>query len=200
MKMNLLERMVMNSPMRIRFLKKVEAPLLHQLAGSLEGMRVLELGCGAGHSTKLILDLMKAQKVIAVDLDAQAIKRARKNLVKYGAQAEFHVGDLTRLDFKDASFDAVVDFAALHHVPDWQQGILEIKRLLKPGGLFLFEEVTRKWIQGFFPNLFFVHPRENRFNGIKFKTELEKQGFYFNKALVEKETGNFIFGAALLKK
>lgn len=45
--------------------------------------------------------------------------------------------DLTRLSFEDRSFDAVFSFDVLEHVPDYQKGLQEVFRVLKPGGMFL---------------------------------------------------------------
>ena len=96
---------------------------------------VLEIGCGQGVSTQLLLDTYGAEQVVAVDLDPAMVGRALRRLSAYGPnRVDIRVGDTTQLEFADASFDAVVDFAALHHVPDWQAALDEIARVLKPGG------------------------------------------------------------------
>lgn len=199
-RMNFFEKLIMNSPIRKIFLRKVEAPILKDLFGSLEGMRVLEIGCARGHSTKLVLDFLKASSVVAIDLDPDSIEKAKKNLSKYSSdRVQFHVGDIANLQFPDESFDAVIDFAALHHVPDWQSGILEIKRILKPGGLFLFEEVTRQWLNWWFARMFFVHPLENRFSYLDLIAELNLRGLEVKSNFVVRGKGDFIFGAAVKK-
>ena len=53
------------------------------------------------------------------------------------------VGDAERIDVPDASFDAVVDYGILHHVPDWRRALREIARVLKPGGMFYFEDILK---------------------------------------------------------
>jgi len=52
------------------------------------------------------------------------------------------IGDATRIDAPDESFDAVFDFGAIHQIPDWPTALAEVSRVLKPGGLFFFEEVA----------------------------------------------------------
>jgi SAM-dependent methyltransferase len=46
-------------------------------------------------------------------------------------------GDVTRLDFKDRSFDAIASFEVLEHVPDWRRALTEFARVLKPGGTLI---------------------------------------------------------------
>jgi SAM-dependent methyltransferase len=59
---------------------------------------------------------------------------------------------------------------------DWQAGIAEIRRVLKPSGLFFFEEVTREALNRWVYRTFLDHPTENRFNEAEFLTELPLHG------------------------
>jgi SAM-dependent methyltransferase len=94
---------------------------------------VLELGCGAG--IPMTAALADGRTVTGVDISEIQIAAARRNV----PAATFVLADMTTLDFEPASFDAVVAFYALTHVPrDEQAGLLErIRRWLRPGGLFL---------------------------------------------------------------
>jgi ubiquinone/menaquinone biosynthesis C-methylase UbiE len=196
MKMNWLERMVMNSPIRSYILRHHESPLLMSLGGRLDNLNVLEVGCGRGVSTQLLLEEYGARTVTAIDLDPDMVQRTRNRLARYlGDRVCVQVADVTRLEFEDARFDAVVDFAALHHVPDWQQAVREIVRVLKPGGRFLFEEVTSRWLNKWFARTFFVHPTENRFTGAEFLAEVERQGIPVGQNYAERGKGDYIFGA-----
>jgi SAM-dependent methyltransferase len=97
------------------------------------GSAVLELGCGAG--IPMTAALAEGRTVTGVDISETQIEAARRNV----PAATFVLADMTTLDFEPASFDAVVAFYALTHVPrDEQAGLLErIRRWLRPGGLFL---------------------------------------------------------------
>lgn len=66
------------------------------------------------------------------------------------------------------------DFGALHHVPAWQDGVAEIARVLKPGGIFYFEEVTRAALERWSYRAFLKHPKENRFNEVEFLNALRR--------------------------
>lgn len=196
MKMNWFEKMSMNSPIRAMFLRWYEAPLLRRLGGRLDGLNVLEVGCGRGVGTQLLFEQFGAGHIKALDLDPDMIARARRRLAVYMPdRLTLEVGDITAIQAEDHSFDAVVDFAVLHHIPNWQAAVSEIRRVLKPGGRFLFEEVTKHALDKWFYRTFMVHPEENRFTALQFVQELERQGFVINGNFVERNRGDFVFGA-----
>jgi len=120
-------------------------PLLQKLGGTVEGLRILDAGCGRGVDIQLLLEQFGATHVSGTDLDAEQIGHARKRLAtRFDGRFTLGVGGVERLPFDNKMFDAVFDFGMLHHVPVWQQGVAEIRRVLKPGGRLFFEEVTRK--------------------------------------------------------
>jgi len=86
---------------------------------------VLELGCGTGNDAARLA--REGYRVTAIDLSAEAIARA-------------HADMALPLPFRDASFDAVMSNVALHMFPDRVTRLVfaEIRRLVRPGGLFLF--------------------------------------------------------------
>jgi len=110
---------------------------LHYLKLALDriptGGRVLELGCGAG--IPMTAALADGHDVTGVDLSGVQIELARRNV----PTATFLQADMTDLDFSDASFDAVIAFYSLTHVPRDELGRLlaGIRAWLRPGGLFL---------------------------------------------------------------
>lgn len=97
------------------------------------GSKVLELGCGSGDPTTMRLTEKFA--VTGVDISEQQIRLARRNV----PQAKFIQGDMTHLNFPLASFDAVVAFYSITHVPRKQHISLinSIADWLKSGGLFV---------------------------------------------------------------
>lgn len=195
MKMNKLEKMAMNNPFRSFIQRYYEAPLFEKLGGRLEGLEVLEIGCGRGVGTELIFDRFGAKKVTAIDLDEDMLQRAHQRLARYSEdKLSLQIGDVTMINSENEAFDAVVNFAAIHHVPDWQKAIAEIFRVLKPGGRFYFQEVTAQWIHRWPYRFLFEHPQENRFSGEEFIAELERQGIEVGNNWIERAGGDFIFG------
>ncbi|MCX6466373.1 MAG: class I SAM-dependent methyltransferase, partial [Pseudonocardiales bacterium] len=137
----------MNSSPRRALQRFYEVPTLRRLGGALPAdAHVLEVGCGAGYGTELILRRFGAARMDAIDLDPAMVTRARRRLSGYGDRVQLATGDVTdlrtALGAEDGSYDAVFDFAIVHHVPDWRAAVAEIVRVLKPGGRFYFDEVT----------------------------------------------------------
>lgn len=196
MKLNAIEKALMNNPVRALVQRRYEAPLLERLGGRLDGMRVLEVGCGRGVGTEIILERFGAREVVAFDLDPDMVAKARARLARYGSErVRLWVGDATAIAADDASFDAVVDFAIIHHVPDWKAAVAEVRRVLRPGGVFLFEEVTRQALERWAYRTFLEHPTENRFSAQEFLAELERQGIVVEGRSVQWFFGDFFSGA-----
>ena len=195
MKMNTLEKMAMNNPVRLLIQRHFELPLLEKLGGRLDGMNVLEVGCGRGVGTELLLERLGAANVHAIDLDEGMLKHARKRLSKYDpTRLKLETGDVTAIDAPDQTYDAVVNFAAIHHVPNWQAAVAEISRVLAPGGRFFFQEVTAQWIFRWPYRVLFEHPMENRFSSEEFISEVENQGISVNDNWEQRGGGDFVFG------
>jgi ubiquinone/menaquinone biosynthesis C-methylase UbiE len=177
MKLNRIEKLLVNNPARALVQRLYEGPLLRKLGGRLDGARVLDVGCGRGVGVQILLKQFGAGRVYGLDLDPQQIRRARKRFAgKSEGRAVLAVGSVNKLPFPDEYFDAVFDFGMLHHVVDWQTGVAEIQRVLKPSGLFFFEEVTRDALNRWIYRTFFDHPAENRFSEAEFLTELSVHG------------------------
>jgi len=117
--------------------KRPSAPRLRWLSKALElippGAEVLELGCGAG--IPMTAALADGRRLTGVDISATQVGLARRNV----PAATFRQADMTTLDFPASSFDAVVAFYSLTHVPRDEHGALleRIARWLRPGGVFV---------------------------------------------------------------
>jgi ubiquinone/menaquinone biosynthesis C-methylase UbiE len=198
MKLNAAEKLLMNNPIRALVQRRFEAPLLERIGGRLEGLQVLEIGCGRGVGTQILLERFGAARVHAIDLDADMVRRARRRLAPYGdGRVRLDVADATQIPAPDASFDAVADFGIIHHIPDWQQAVREVRRVLKPGGRFLFEEVTRHALERWSYRTFLVHPEENRFSAEEFIAELERNDIRVGHNSVTRFFGDFVIGAGI---
>lgn len=195
MKLNAVEKALMNNPLRSLIQRRYEARLFERLGGRTDGERVLEVGCGRGVGTEIIFEQFGAREVHAFGLDPEMVKLARQRLARYSAESlTLYVGDATTIKADDASFDAVFDFGIIHHVPEWQRAITEIARVLRPAGRFYFLEVTKQALDRAVYRKLFVHPSENRFDAGEFVAELERQGIIVGDRFVERFFGDFIFG------
>jgi SAM-dependent methyltransferase len=109
------------------------------------GRDVLDGACGVGYGTAHLA--REAGRVVGVDRDEGAIAYARAHYA--AANVEFRVADLLDLDLPDASFDVVCSFETIEHLPDPDAFLLEVTRVLRPGGTFLVstprsDETTRR--------------------------------------------------------
>ncbi len=92
--------------------------------------RVLDLGCGVGHShTRLA-----PRETVGVDLDPAALEDQDR---------ETHVADMRALPFADRSFASVLAVQSLEHVPDPERVLAEVARVLEPGGTAVFVTPNR---------------------------------------------------------
>jgi len=195
MKLNRWEKALMNNPVREWIQRLYEGPLLRRMGGRVDGLRVLEIGCGRGVGTRIILEQFGAGEVLALDLDPDMVRLARRRLAPYAPRrCRVEVGDAASIPEPDASFDAVFDFGILHHVPDWPAAVAEVARVLRPGGRFFFEEVTRSALDRWAYRTFLEHPPANRFRTAEFLAELEHRGIRVAGNYVERFFGDFVLG------
>lgn len=95
------------------------------------GARWLDIGCGTGAFTDLILKRCAPASVTGIDPSAAQVGHASKNF----PAATFRVGDSMALPFKDDEFDIVTSALVLHFIPDRAKAFAEMKRVTKPGGM-----------------------------------------------------------------
>jgi demethylmenaquinone methyltransferase / 2-methoxy-6-polyprenyl-1,4-benzoquinol methylase len=101
------------------------------------GDRVLDACCGTGD---LALAAAEAGgRVTGLDFSSAMLERARRK----SREIEWVEGDLTALPFADASFDAVTVGFGIRNVPDLDVGLVELARVLRPGGRIACLEITR---------------------------------------------------------
>lgn len=96
------------------------------------GKSVLEIGCGAGIDA---LEFARhGARVTAMDFTDNAVKLTQNLAQEAGFAISASVGDAKNLKFADDSFDCVYSYGVLHHIPDINRALSEIRRVLKPGG------------------------------------------------------------------
>lgn len=98
------------------------------------GMAVLELGCGTGGMWTGVT-LPEGCRVTLTDFSAGMLEAARSHTAHLQG-ASYRQVDAQDIPFADGSFDAVIANMMLYHVPDIRRALLEIRRVLRPGGLF----------------------------------------------------------------
>jgi ubiquinone/menaquinone biosynthesis C-methylase UbiE len=195
MKLNRIEKALMNNPVRAALQRGYEAHRLEELGGRVDGLKVLEIGCGRGVGTEIILERFGAASVTAFDIDPDMVRRARARLSRFEPESwQVSVGDAAAIDAPDGSFDAVFDFGIIHHVPEWRRAVAEVSRVLKPGGRFFFEEVTDHALGRWFYRMFLDHPTHDRFGAAAFVAALEANGLEVGTRWKTWFFGDFVIG------
>lgn len=175
MKLNLVERLITNNPIRSLSQRHIEGPTLRKMGGRKEYLSCLEIGCGRGIGAQVIAEQFGAQKIIATDIDPEQIKRAIRNLKPaFQDKIEFKVANAMALDEPDEKFDAVFSFGVLHHMEDWRKAVKEISRVLKKRGEFFFEEPLSPFLSNLLVRTLTAHPRGGEFYFDEFKDGLEE--------------------------
>jgi ubiquinone/menaquinone biosynthesis C-methylase UbiE len=106
----------------------LEEAVVHDLLGSVPSGRALDAACGTGRHAAHLVRL--GYRVLGVDLTPEMLARARERVPR----AEFQTADLRNLPADDDSFDVVVCGLALAHLPELDAAVIELARVLAPGG------------------------------------------------------------------
>jgi ubiquinone/menaquinone biosynthesis C-methylase UbiE len=100
------------------------------------GLAVLDVGCGPGTITADLARLVDPGQVMGLDASADVIAQAESHAAGLGVRnVDFEVGDLFELRFDDATFDVVHAHQVLQHLADPVDALVELRRVLRPGGL-----------------------------------------------------------------
>lgn len=109
---------------------------------------VLEIGSGAGWTSRRILETFPQVELTATDVDQSAAEGFLKLGKLYGQRMKFVVADVRELPFDRESFDIVVAIHTLHHIDDLTQAVRQLIRVLRPGGLIGFTDDNPAYMRG----------------------------------------------------
>ena len=182
-RMSILERWLVKSPFRA-WLQRGEVRAFVRWAVLPPEACVLDMGCGPGVSTALILDVLRPRCLAAFDFDASMVEFARRRLVARRSEQRPHlaVADATHMPYGDGCFDAVFESGVVHHIPDWRAAVREVGRVLKPGGRFCFAEPSRgRLSRGLYRML--PHAVESMFSPDEWRSALTEAGLQVKEPL-----------------
>ena len=107
-----------------------------RVADAPAGAHVLDIPCGGGFAFR---GLRPGQdcRYVAADISSDMLKRARSRATRLGVAdlMEFTEADVTDLPFQDNTFDLALTFNGLHCLPDPRAAVVELARVIKPGGI-----------------------------------------------------------------
>jgi SAM-dependent methyltransferase len=114
--------------------------LYHQLvrAHDLENKDILEIGCGRGGGLAFLTKLLKPKSALGIDRDPTAVEFCNKFWGRTGLK--FMQGDAQSLSLPDNSFDVIINVESCHRYENMDLFLGEVKRLLRPNGIFLLTD------------------------------------------------------------
>ncbi|MBV9196220.1 MAG: 3-demethylubiquinone-9 3-O-methyltransferase [Solirubrobacterales bacterium] len=125
------------NPARVAFLERA----LRSHFGELGGLRVLDVGCGGGLLAEALAGC--GCSVTGIDPSRGSLAVAREHAARGGWQIDYHPGVAESLPLPDGAVDAVVCCDVLEHVRRPRQAVAEAARVLRPGGLYLYDTINR---------------------------------------------------------
>jgi ubiquinone/menaquinone biosynthesis C-methylase UbiE len=188
MKLNWAEQWVVNNPLRV-LQQRIEIRRLKRLMPLRPGSIGLEIGCGRGAGAGIVLREFPLARLIAMDLDMGMVRRAQARLSAQQQKIALLAGDVTFLPIETGSLDAVFGFGVLHHVVAWRTAVWEIARVLRPGGVYFFEELYPALYQNFITRHILLHPTEDRFTGPELRQVLAAAGLRLHQTRELRQLG-----------
>ncbi len=138
---------------------------------------IVDVGCGNGRSFRLLQERFRPQHLIGIDVDAELLQVASRHTKAEGLRVEFQQTTSSRMMLPDASVDMVFCHQTFHHLMDQEAALAEFHRVLKPGGVFLFAESTRKYIHSPMIRLLFRHPMDVQRSAEEYLAMIRAAGF-----------------------
>lgn len=129
------------TPVRFGYMRDVLVSRLHH---DPKGKRVLDIGCGGGFLAEEFATL--GCEVTGIDPSAPTIVQAEVHAKEAGLAITYRVAAGEAIPFADATFDIVYCCDVLEHVDDLDTVIAETARVLKPGGVYLFDTINRTFL------------------------------------------------------
>ncbi len=140
---------------------------------------VLDVGCGQGKSFRPLIEHFSPQRLIGIDAEEKCLRRAAQAAEKESTPIELLRGDVAELALPPASVDLVFCHQTFHHLVRQEESLAQFHRVLKPGGLLLFAESTRAYIQSWIIRQLFRHPMHLQRSAAEYMAMIRAHGFRF---------------------
>jgi ubiquinone/menaquinone biosynthesis C-methylase UbiE len=156
---------------------------LKQLCGepAPQGGVLLDVGCGQGKSFRLLQEAFQPERIIGLDADPSSLELSRSEAAKEHINAELIAGDCAQIILPDRSVDIVFCHQTFHHLVEQERALAEFWRVLKPGGVLLFAESTKAYIDSWVIRWLFRHPMQVQKSADGYLKMLREQSFEFDQ-------------------
>ncbi|HEX7815961.1 class I SAM-dependent methyltransferase [Dyella sp.] len=144
-----------------------------------QGGILLDVGCGQGKSFRLLRQAFQPQRMLGIDADPRSLQLSRNEAAREQIDVELIASDCARIELPDVSVDILFCHQTFHHLVEQDRALAEFWRVLKPGGLLLFAESTKAYIDTWVIRWFFRHPMEVQKSADEYLAMIRAQGFEF---------------------
>lgn len=153
--------------------------------GKTQFDNILDIGCGFGHSFAELAARFQPQRIVGLDADPGLQERAGQTAAECACPVQLHAGNAAKIDFPDNTFDMVFCHQTFHHIVAQEAAMAEFMRVLKPGGVLLFAESTKRYIYSLTIRLFFRHPMEVQKTAEEYIQIIRAAGFDLPKKRID---------------
>jgi len=178
MKMNKFETFLMTFDLGRKIYLRGIVQKLQQISRLSSNKKILEIGCGNGIGTRLIQEYFKPNEFIATEYDESLVEITKDKVKDLNILVE--AADATQFRFSNDEFDAVIGLSVIHHIPNWEDCINELHRIIKLNGLLVIKELSIDTFETLFGKIarrFVEHPYDDMFKKDEFLKYLETKGF-----------------------
>ena len=139
---------------------------------------VVDVGCGWGHSFSSLNQRFSPARLIGIDVEHAMLDASRQTARRDGVAVELLHGSDVSLPLPDDSVDLLLCHQTFHHLIHQHRALQEFHRVLKPGGVLLFSESTRRYIHSWIIRLLFRHPMEVQRTAEEYLEMVRDVGFH----------------------
>lgn len=118
------------------FRDTLNTPAFFEMLPEIDGLSGLDVGCGEGHNTRLLVE--RGARVTAIDVSDVFLEHARDSEEREPLHIEYLGASALRLPFSSAAFDFVTGIMSFMDIPETDRALAEIYRVLKPAGFLQF--------------------------------------------------------------
>ncbi|WP_077338719.1 class I SAM-dependent methyltransferase [Pseudocolwellia agarivorans] len=142
---------------------------------------IADVGCGYGRSMKKLNDRYSPERLIAMDIDQEMLDETKKEVALHNLNnVEYVRCSSSMIKLEDNSVDMVFCHQTFHHLIYQPEALKEFLRILKPGGIFMFAESTKRYIHSWIIRLLFRHPMSVQKTADEYLTLIKDSGFTVN--------------------
>lgn len=145
---------------------------------------VVDVGCGSGYSLPKLAQRFAPRELIGVDIDPQMLRIAGEEAARAGVAVRLVEASSSRMPLPDNHADLLFCHQTFHHLVDQEAALAEFLRVLKPGGILLFAESTRRYIHSWVIRALFRHPMEVQRTAPEYLQMLRSAGFVVPEASI----------------